>query len=469
MKWRVVVAIAASVTALAGGAVVFFCFWGFSAYYSPAAPPTHYAPPRDLAQAQRDDLDYLRKFLYRDWSYTPRTRARAGAVIDAALAGPLPLSRGKFELNVARVVAIADNGHTNVSVQSRSNRLNRVPVRFYLFTDGLYVVRALPQAETALGKKVIAFDGNSFAQVRRVMNRYVGGTAEERDARLPFALEAPQLLHAAGMANRDDAVTLTVESANGEQSDVPLRALPPDPKGADVWPWNEMQPAQVPGTSKAWRAALHGASSKMLLFADPARAFVMLPLPRQHAWYLRYNQNYSTATQSIGEFSKRAEAALLVAKPAIVIIDMRFNGGGDYTTTASFMRNLPLELPRTKFYVLEGSDTFSAGMTAIAFLKQAGGARTILVGSRPGDRIRFHSEGSDFCLPYSKICMVARTAIHDYSTTHCRPLSECFVLDWLYPVAIKSFEPDLPAPLTWKALSADHDPALEAIFPGQRF
>src|SRR5262249_17473617 len=122
-----------------------------------------------------------------------------------------------------------------------------------------------------------------------------------------------------------------------------------------------------------------------------------------------------------------------------------------------------VQLPNASIFVLMSQETFSAGMTSAAFLRQAGRERVTFVGDWPGDRIRFHSEGSDFCLPYSGICMTARTAIHDYSTRWCRPLLECFLLDRLYPVAIRTFAPDIYAPLTYASLSRGHDPAVDAI------
>jgi hypothetical protein len=468
VTWRKTAVICASVLVVLAGSGAAIYQWGFTAFYSPESPVPHYPKPRSVAEAQRHDLDYLRKFLTLDWSYTPATRAEASAVIDQT-AAKLPLPRPEFELAVARVVALADNGHTNVWMSPRADRLNRLPLRFFYFADGLYAVRALPQAKDALGKKVVAVDGHPIEEVRRVMNQYAGGTQEERDMRLPFAVEAPQLLHAAGVANADDRLTLTLEDVHGTRTDMAIEALPPDAKAVSIWPFGQLQPRDIPKTSKDWIPALRGAADNMLLFANPPHPFFMQALPRQHAFYIRYNANRGTDADPIEAFDDKAEAALLAAKPEIVIIDMRFNGGGDYTMTAPFMRNIPLKLSNAKFYVLEGSDTFSAGMTSSAFLKQAGGARTVFAGSRPGDRIRFHAEGNDFCMPFSGICTSARTAIHDYSTTHCRPLNECFALNWFYPVAIKTFEPDILAPLTYAALSKGHDPALEAIFPGQGY
>ncbi|HEY5339141.1 MAG TPA: hypothetical protein VIJ85_13120, partial [Rhizomicrobium sp.] len=320
------------------------------------------------------------------------------------------------------------------------------------------------QAKAILGNKVVAFDGRPFMQVRQIMNQYTGGAEETRDMRLPFALESPQLLHAAGVAKFDDRVILTVEDASGARRDVTVTALPPARHDSKTWPIDDFQPAPLAGEDKDWQSALRGEAGNMLFFADPSHEFVMRNLPAQHALYVRFDINRSTPTESIGTFTDAVEAEALKTKPAKVIIDMRRNGGGDYTMTAGFMRGFPSELPGATFYVLEGPFTFSAAMTSAAFLKQAGGARTVLVGSRPGDRIRFHSEGSDFCLPFSKICMSARTAIHDYATKSCTPIDECFALDLFYPVAIKTFEPEIHAPLTFAALRQGHDPALDAIF-----
>jgi hypothetical protein len=469
VNWRIFAAVVvAALIVLGGGAVAMFV-WGFDAIYSPEQPAAHYAKPHNLAEAQRDDLDYLRLFLTWDWSYTATTRAEASALIDKAQAGPLPMPHAAFELLVSRVVALADNGHTNIWSSPRANRLNRLPVRFTYLADGLFVTRALPQAAGTLGKKVVAVNGHAFERVRRAIDQYTGGTLEERDMRLPFFVEAPQLLQAAGFGGAGDRETLTLEDARGDRTDVTLKALPPDSKATGLWPIAQLQPRPVPKTDPAWQPALRGVADDMLLFADPGRLFFMRALPAQHAYYVRFNSNRGTDKEPISEFTAKVEAALLDAKPHAVIIDMRLNGGGDYTMTAAFMRSLPQKLADTRFYVLEGSDTFSAGMTSAAFLKQAGGARTVFVGSWPGDRIRFNAEGNDFCLPFSGICMSFRTAIHDYSTTQCRPIRECFALNWFYPVAIKTFKPDIFAPLTFAALSKGHDPALQAIFPNAGF
>lgn len=449
---------------LVGGA-----YYALDRYYYPDPPEAHYPAPRNAAEAQRDDLDYFEHFLTRDWSYTPRTRAQAQAVIDHARQH-LPLTKAQFELAIAKAVAAADNGHTGVWPGSRANRFNRLPLRTYPFADGVYVVRALPQAYRVLGAQIIAIDGTPMAELRKALRIYRGGKASFRDVySLAFFIESPALLHAAGYASAPDRETLTLRMPDGRETTTTLTALPGDPKGVKAWAREYLDPSPLPGEANRWKAALAGKANGMLLFAGARTPFVLQALPKQNAYYVRFNQNESDPKHDIGAFTDRALTVIKRAKPRTVVVDLRFNGGGDYTTTAHFMRTLPRILPKSTFYALMSPNTFSAGMSSAAFLKYAGGARTILVGAPPGDRLRYHSEGGKFCLPFSGICMSARTAIHDHSTTSCRPLNECFALDYFYPAAIKSFQPQISAPLTYAALSQGHDPALRAIFPDQGF
>ena len=106
--------IAGPVLVILASLLVLFADKLTSLLYSVYPPTPRYQTPRTLSEAQRDDLDYLRKITWLDWSYTGRTRSIATAVIDEALRKKVPLSPAAFELVVSRVLASADNGHTNV-------------------------------------------------------------------------------------------------------------------------------------------------------------------------------------------------------------------------------------------------------------------------------------------------------------------------------------------------------------------
>src|SRR5689334_830630 len=93
MRWKrmtiVAGAIVLAVAALVGGAV-----YELFEIYEETPPKPDYPKPRSLAEAQRDDLDYLRNLPRLDWSFSDQSRRQANAVIDAALRKSFPLAPG---------------------------------------------------------------------------------------------------------------------------------------------------------------------------------------------------------------------------------------------------------------------------------------------------------------------------------------------------------------------------------------
>jgi hypothetical protein len=68
--------------------------------------------PTATAVDRRDDVAALRQFLGHDRSYSPDARATAKAEIDRLGRSGESLSAAAFQLAVARVAALAGNGHT---------------------------------------------------------------------------------------------------------------------------------------------------------------------------------------------------------------------------------------------------------------------------------------------------------------------------------------------------------------------
>ena len=60
---------------------------------------------------------------------------------------------------LARAVALADNGHTNVSPISRRARVNALPLRLAWFSDGLFVLQATQANEDLLGARIELISG----------------------------------------------------------------------------------------------------------------------------------------------------------------------------------------------------------------------------------------------------------------------------------------------------------------------
>jgi hypothetical protein len=112
--------------------------------------------------------------------------------------------------------------------------------------------------------------------------------------------------------------------------------------------------------------------------------------------------------------------------------------------------------------VLTSPWTFSAAITTVAALKQAGGSKVMIVGEPVGDGLAFWAEGGAFNLPNSGITAYFTTARHDYARP-CTNRRTCFWLNELFPVRVRNLQPEISAPLTFAAYSTGRDPALDAI------
>ena len=121
---------------------------------------------------------------------------------------------------------------------------------------------------------------------------------------------------------------------------------------------------------------------------------------------------------------------------ANVIIDLRFNSGGDNTLTGAFGKALPDALPPGgRIFILTSGNTFSAAIDTAARLKYFGGQRVVITGEPMGDREQFWGEGGSVFLPNSRLEVRYSTALHD--DEHGCSLAQirtCYFLDYFIGV-----------------------------------
>jgi hypothetical protein len=185
---------------------------------------------------------------------------------------------------------------------------------------------------------------------------------------------------------------------------------------------------------------------------------------------IQLKANHDVGEQHIQDFVAATEADMRSNRPCTVILDLRYDDGGNYQNTATFARHLPdLTTPGAHIYLLTGPSTFSAGITTAAFVKQAAGDRVTILGETVGDRLSFYSEGNSGCLPNYPLCARYAQGKHDY-THPCTDLEICFWLNRLYPVHVNTLEPDETITMSYGQWRQGQDPVFEravalATFP----
>src|SRR5881296_624763 len=106
-----VVLVVGAVATLLGGA-----YGAFIHRFYPDPPTMDFLRPVDQAQAQRQDLTYFRKLLAMDKSFSPAARTKAQEALSALDSADAPLSRQQLHVALMKIMALADNGHTQVSI-----------------------------------------------------------------------------------------------------------------------------------------------------------------------------------------------------------------------------------------------------------------------------------------------------------------------------------------------------------------
>lgn len=415
------------------------------------------APPANEAQARRADIENFRaRFLARDAAYSASARAEAERRLDVLKQSAGDISSAHFELELSRIVALADNGHTAAFPMLRAERFNRIPVRLAAFGEDFYVVRAAPEHADLLGARLVAIDGRPVGEARTAAHSLMGGTASWRDRFANYLFESPEQLHALGQASESGRASYRFARA-GETGDIErvIAAAPTGPAEMN----RDLYPAPMEN-EEGWRTAL-----------DPARAPWSLQRPQErHRWRLApeidglvidLRQNSDAPERSIAAALAEFERAIAEHAPRNIALDLRMNSGGDLNTTRAFVQSLPERVPG-RVFVLTSPWTFSAAISTVGYLEQAAPERVAIVGEAVGDRLQFFAEGQLITLPNSGLVVLPATERHDY-VTGCEGFSDCHGSVARNPIRVPSLEPDIAAPWTIEAYMAGRDPGMEAI------
>ncbi|MGF1454934.1 MAG: hypothetical protein ACFB6R_06100 [Alphaproteobacteria bacterium] len=438
--------------------------------YNTILIPPFYAEPADTAQARAQDLDYLRKLITIDRSFSESARAEFTALLDGAAPKLADMSDAAFYLLIAKAAALADNGHTGISDQPLYRRFKTIRARLHWFADGLFVVRAEARHALAVGQRVLAVDGRPIAKVVAGLSAYRGGNAPWRRALTPLMIEAPAILHAAGLAESPEGITFTLEAADGAVTTMRFEAVAPEDPGAlpRRRAWRRVTPAVLPEESDAlWVRAFTREGDDAPLYLRDLDAPFFAPLPGG-GHYIRTQTGFGSPTQSVPAFFEAALSGIPDGSLDYLVVDYRWNSGGDYTKAIAFAKAAPEKVkPGGTLYLAVGPQTFSAAIVAVAMLKYYGGEKSVIIGTPMGDRGQFWAErGMSFVLPNSGYAINYATGYHDWEKG-CTGEPYCFTLNQIHEVPAGSLAPQIRLAPTFADYTAGRDVVMDWVLDDQ--
>ena len=399
-------------------------------------------------QQMREDFIALRdRWLPQDKSFDDAEKRDFNRVIDDAIANADGMSAADFALAVQRATATSGNGHTTAAI---GPALRVLPVRAWWFADGLYVVSADEAHKDLLGARIEKFGALSSEEALVRVTPFISGTGMRVRYLSAAFLTSPDVLKAIGVGS-DDTVTLTV-SKDGRTREALLEPASKRAPGDEGQPTKRVYSILVPDgqdSPNRWPHVLDTVATRSPAYAARTDVEQHWLDPDQHILYIRSN--------SINIVAK----SVVARRPRAVIVDLRFNNGGDFFNTILFSQALPKLMPRGgHIMILVGRATFSAALITAAMLKGASEDNVVLIGEPMGDDGRFWAEGGDVKLPNSGIEVHYSDAFEDYEDG-CRDPGECYWPTVAFGPRGISLKPDFLIDPTFADYAAGRDPVRE--------
>ena len=341
------------------------------------------------------------------------------------------LSDAQVLLAMQRLLAGLGDGHTTLyPVSERSGPWPMLPLRTYLFADGLFVVDA--DSAALVGRKVVAVEGtkadDAIAQLAPLVPK-----DNEQGVRWmgPTFLAMPDALVEAGIAPSAARVTFELEDPKGTRSKVTL--VPRVASHQQHVSISRLAPP--PGAAPArW-------------LARAGEPYWFEPIGDSSIVYLQFNQ-VTNGKERLRDFAARLNAWVDARDPSDLVVDVRHNNGGNGNLNPVLERALirfENGRPGRKLWVLTGRNTFSAAQSFINDLERL--TTATFAGEPSSSSPNFIGESTSLRLPYSGAIGSVSTRFHSFRDADERT--------WIAP--------RVPYALSHSDWLANRDPALDAV------
>ncbi len=287
-----------------------------------------------------------------------------------------------------RLMFYMHDGHSYILPVATKVQAFFLPVQFYIFSDGVYIIDAAEPYKNLIGCKVLTIQNVAVAKLVNDMNYFI-----HQDNRYTVLWFAPSVLRfrglyeAYGLAAGSPAVQMNLVNQNKKKITQNVSFIP----AANFHGIPKLIPSQVAGNTPP-----------PLYLSNVADNFWFTLLQQKKVLYFQFNQVQDKDNVSIALFSTKLDSALQRTKPTLFIIDVRHNNGGNLELLpplVDVIKKFESKNPGSKIIVITGRNTFSAGQVFISLLDKD--THALFAGEPSSSSPNFVGEGNYISLPYS--------------------------------------------------------------------
>jgi hypothetical protein len=378
-----------------------------------------------------DEMQRRHKNLY----HTVSAEQFAAAVSDLNARIPT-LQRNEIIVGMMRIAAMVGDGHTRVDPRKDPKfGFPSLPLRLYLFEDGLFVRAAAPQYASLVGSRIEAVGGVPVDEAIKRVSEIVSKDNEMGTKLMaPIFIDMPDILQALKLSPTSKAATFTL-TRNGRRSTVTI----PAGEIAPLWPPDTDASLFTP---EGWVDARTGAQPTWL--QAPLDYHRMIDLADRKALYTQLNMVAAVKDESLGQFGERIRKRAQVTNPRAIIVDLRLNYGGNMDLRSGYISELiKAEDDDTRLFVLSARGTFSATEGILVDLRRL--TKAVFIGEPASSKPNSYGDGYRSRMPNSGISIQTSIYWNQLAGQSKRPWTGV----------------DIAAPLTFADYARGIDPALE--------
>lgn len=338
-------------------------------------------------------------------------------------------------LELERLMFYMHDGHSYILPVARKVQTVYLPIQFYIFSNGTYIIDADEPYKNLIGCRVLSIYGVEVDKLANDMNSYI-----HQDNHYTVKWFAPSILRFRGIYE--------LYGLSPGSSDISLNLV--DKNKNKITRKVSFIPANnFHGIPKLVPSRLLPDSTVPLYLKNVQDNFWFTHLSNNSKlFYFQFNQVEDKENESLGSFGRRLDSILQIEKPKLLIVDVRHNNGGNLDLLQPLIngiKHFERENEKSKIIVITGRNTFSAAQVFISLLDKD--THALFAGEPSSSSPNFVGEGNYITLPWSGAMGSISNKYHESIPGDTR----------------KWIEPDFPVSLSSEAYFKNQDPVLEFI------
>lgn len=257
-----------------------------------------------------------------------------------------------------------------------------LPIQLTLFKEGLFVTGIDSAHSNSLQTKLVAINGQPTHKIITLFTEAIQHyNPSYFDVYFLHFINNPAFLKGLGIIPSDQEAEFTFTDKNGKESKIKLTS--------------------IQGNNIA-NAKLAFAQSGLVSKKKKGNYWFDYDT-HQKTIYINYNKCREEENSPFAKFNDELFAAITQHQPEKIILDLRYNSGGNSAILDPFIEKIKQSYlnRKGKFFVLIGKQTFSSAVMNAVELKRNSDA--IFIGEPTSGNINHYGEVRGFTLPKSKI------------------------------------------------------------------